>query len=106
MSQINRREFIKLIAAASSTAVLSIPQNAWAGKHKARVVVIGGGYGGATAAKYLRLLDPAIEVTLIEPDTIYTSCPLSDEVVSGLRDIKSLERDYNGLKKHGVKRRA
>ena len=103
MSQINRREFIKLIAAASSTAVLSIPQNAWAGKRKAKVVVIGGGYGGATAAKYLRLLDPAIEVTLIEPDTIYTSCPLSDEVVSGLRDIKSLERDYNGLKKHGVK---
>jgi sulfide dehydrogenase [flavocytochrome c] flavoprotein chain len=102
MSQINRREFIKLLAAASSTAVLSIPQSAWAGKSKAKVVVIGGGYGGATAAKYLKLLDPAIEVTLIEPDTIYTSCPLSDEVVSGLRDIKSLERDYSGLKKHGV----
>ena len=102
MSQINRREFFKLIAAASSTAVLSIPQGAWAAKTKAKVVVIGGGYGGVTAAKYLKLLDPAIEVTLIEPDTIYTSCPLSDEVVSGLRDIKSLERDYSGARKHGV----
>jgi sulfide dehydrogenase [flavocytochrome c] flavoprotein chain len=102
MSQINRREFIKLIAAASSAAVLTIPQRSWASSAKARVVVIGGGYGGATAAKYLKLLDPAIDVTLIEPDMIYTSCPLSDEVVGGLRDIKSLERDYAGLDKHGV----
>lgn len=102
MSQINRREFIKLLAAASSSAVLSIPQGAWAGKAKAKVVVIGGGYGGAAAAKYVKMLDPSIDVTLIEPNTVYTSCPLSDEVISGLRDIKTLQKDYNGLKKRGV----
>jgi sulfide dehydrogenase [flavocytochrome c] flavoprotein subunit len=102
MSQINRREFIKLIAAASSTAVLSIPQSAWAGKSKAKVVVIGGGYGGAAAAKYVKMLDASIDVTLIEPNAVYTSCPLSDEVISGLRDMKTLQKDYSGLKKRGI----
>jgi sulfide dehydrogenase [flavocytochrome c] flavoprotein subunit len=102
MSQINRREFIKLIAAASSAAVLTVPHSAWAGKAKARVVVIGGGYGGATAAKYTKLMDPAIEVTLIEPKTTYISCPFSDEVLVGVREMKTLERGYDGLKKRGV----
>jgi len=101
MSQINRREFLKLVAAASSAAVLTIPRTAQAGS-KGKVVVIGGGFGGATAAKYLRLMDPSVEVTLIEPNKTYTSCPLSNEVISGHRDIKSLEVGYDGLKKRGV----
>ncbi len=102
MSQINRREFIKLAAAASSAAVLTISKSAHAGA-KGKVVVIGGGYGGATAAKYLRLMDPGVEVTLIESNKIYTACPLSNEVISGHRDIKSQQVGYDGLKKHGVK---
>jgi len=101
MSQFNRRDFIKSLAAASSASVLSIP-NAHAAKTKAKVVVVGGGYGGATAAKYLRMLDPGIEVTLIERNPTYTSCPLSNEVISGHRDIKTLQVGYDGLKKHGV----
>ena len=101
MSQINRRDFIKAIAAASSASVLTIP-SAHAGHTKGRVVVVGGGYGGATAAKYLRMMDGGIDVTLIEANTSYTSCPLSNEVVSGERDIKTLQVGYDGLKKHGV----
>ena len=102
MSQINRRAFIKAIAAASTASVLTIPSAHAAGKPKGKVVVVGGGYGGATAAKYLRMMDAGIDVTLIERNTTYTSCPLSNEVISGERDIKTLEVGYNGLKKHGV----
>jgi sulfide dehydrogenase [flavocytochrome c] flavoprotein chain len=102
MSQYNRREFIKAIAAASSAAVLTVPLGARAAGAKAKVVVIGGGYGGATAAKYVKLMDPAIEVTLIEPLKTYVSCPLSNEVISGERNIQTLEAGYEGLKRRGV----
>jgi sulfide dehydrogenase [flavocytochrome c] flavoprotein subunit len=98
----HRRDFLKLAAGASAGAILSIPQ-ARAATAKARVVVIGGGYGGASAAKYLRLLDPGIEVTLVERGKLYTSCPLSNEVLSGERDIKTLQVGYAGLAKRGVK---
>jgi len=102
MNAFDRRTFIKALAAASGASILSIP-NAHAAKTRARVVVVGGGYGGATAAKYLRLLDASIDVTLIERETRYTSCPLSNEVISGEREIKTLQVGYKGLLKHGVK---
>jgi len=102
MHAIDRRGFIKALAAASSVSILNIA-NAHAAKIKARVVVVGGGFGGATAAKYLRLLDPAIDVTLIERETVYTSCPLSNEVISGDRAIKTLQVGYKGLTRRGVK---
>ncbi|MEW5771603.1 MAG: NAD(P)/FAD-dependent oxidoreductase [Pseudomonadota bacterium] len=101
MSQFNRREFIKAFAAASSAGALAFPSIASA-KAKARVVVIGGGYGGATAAKYVKMLDGDIDVTLIEPNKTYTSCPLSNEVIAGHREIKTLQVGYDGLKKRGV----
>ena len=102
MSQINRRQFIKSLAAASSASVLTMPQFSHAAGTKARVVVVGGGYGGATAAKYIRMLDGAIDVTVIEQNPTYTSCPLSNEVISGERDIATLQVGYDGLKGHGV----
>jgi len=101
MHAFDRRAFLKALTAASGASVLTIPQ-ARAAKTKARVVVVGGGYGGATAAKYLRLMDAAVDVTLIERETQYTSCPLSNEVISGERDIKTLQVGYKGLAKHGV----
>jgi len=102
MSKIDRRTFIKTMAAASSATALSFPSIVRAGGNKAKVVVIGGGYGGATAAKYVKMLDGDIDVTLIEPNKIYTSCPLSNEVISGYRDIKTLQVGYDGLRKRGV----
>lgn len=102
MSTINRRDFIKLSAAASSAvATAGFPSLALA-KGKGSVVVIGGGYVGATAAKYVKMLDANIDVTLIEPNKIYTSCPLSNEVIAGHRDIKTLQIGYDGLKKRGI----
>jgi sulfide dehydrogenase [flavocytochrome c] flavoprotein subunit len=67
-----------------------------------RVVVVGGGWGGATAAKYVRLADPSIEVILFEPNRSFVSCPFSNLVLSGVRTIDSLTLDYKGLRKHGV----
>ena len=101
MSQINRRDFIKALAAAASATALSFPSIGRAAG-RARVVVIGGGYGGATAAKYVKVLDAGIDVTLIEPNAVYTSCPLSNEVISGHRDIKTLQIGYDGLRKRGI----
>jgi sulfide dehydrogenase [flavocytochrome c] flavoprotein chain len=70
----------------------------------ARVVVIGGGYGGATAAKYVRLLsEQKIDVVLIEPNDAFVSCPLSNLVLEGARDIASLATPYDTLRtQHGV----
>ena len=59
--------------------------------HKAEIVVVGGGYGGATAAKYLRLFSNyTAKVTLIEPNAQFISCPLSNLVVGGSRSIGDL----------------
>jgi sulfide dehydrogenase [flavocytochrome c] flavoprotein subunit len=101
MNGLDRRTFLKALAAVPAASVLAIPR-ANASTPKARVVVVGGGYGGATVAKYLRVLDPGIAVTLIEGETSYTSCPLSNEVISGERDIKTLQVGYDGLRRHGV----
>jgi NADPH-dependent 2,4-dienoyl-CoA reductase/sulfur reductase-like enzyme len=68
-----------------------------------RVVVIGGGWGGASAAKYVRLADPSIEVVLLEPNEKFISCPFSNLVLSGVRTMESITFDYAGLRRHGVK---
>jgi NADPH-dependent 2,4-dienoyl-CoA reductase/sulfur reductase-like enzyme len=68
-----------------------------------RVVVIGGGWGGASAAKYLRLADPSIEVVMLEPNERFISCPFSNLVLSGVRTMESITFDYRGLRRHGVR---
>jgi len=100
MSNMTRRNFIKVIGGA--TVAASFPMIAQ-GSSKGRVVVIGGGYGGATAAKYLRLADSGIQVTLIEKSSEYVSCPMSNEVLAGERPFDSLRVSYNSLStRHGI----
>ncbi|MFN7505527.1 MAG: FAD-dependent oxidoreductase, partial [Limnobacter sp.] len=72
---------------------------------KGKVVVIGGGYGGATAAKYLRMLSGnQLDVTLIEPNSTFVSCPMSNLVVGGIRKMNEISTPYTGLtRNHGVK---
>lgn len=72
---------------------------------RAQVVVIGGGYGGATAAKYVRLLsDHKVEVVLIEPNAAFVSCPMSNLVIGGSRRIEDVTTPYTGLERnHGVR---
>jgi len=67
-----------------------------------RVLVAGGGFAGATCARYLRLLDPAIDVILVDPDTRYVTCPMSNEALAGLRPIASLAVSRDGLRRAGV----
>jgi NADPH-dependent 2,4-dienoyl-CoA reductase/sulfur reductase-like enzyme len=78
-------------------------QGDFAPKTGKRVVVIGGGWGGATAAKYVRLGDPSIEVILLEPNTQFISCPFSNLVLSGVRTLDSMTFDYGRVRGHGVR---
>ena len=100
---ISRRELIK--AGAAGVFVSSLAACATMGDKKSlgKVVVIGAGYGGATAAKYLRLWsDGAIDVTLVDMNPQFISCPLSNLVLGGSRTLSDLTVSYDGLRKHGV----
>jgi NADPH-dependent 2,4-dienoyl-CoA reductase/sulfur reductase-like enzyme len=90
----SRREFLK--AAAAGAAMLPLPAIAQGGS--ARVVVIGGGFGGATCARFIKRIDPRITVTLVEANTTFTACPFSNTVIAGLRDLKAQEFGYDKLR--------
>jgi NADPH-dependent 2,4-dienoyl-CoA reductase/sulfur reductase-like enzyme len=62
-----------------------------------RVVVVGGGFAGASCARALRRADPRIAVTLIEPNATYTACPFSNEVIAGLRELAAQQFAYDRL---------
>lgn len=69
----------------------------------ARVVVVGGGFGGATCAKYLRLADPSLKVTLVTPQPQFITCPFSNAALVGLRSLASLTYTYQQLREgYGV----
>jgi sulfide dehydrogenase [flavocytochrome c] flavoprotein chain len=72
---------------------------------RAKVLVVGGGYGGATASKYLRLLsDYSIDVMMVEPNRQFVSCPVSNLVIGGQRQMPDITNPYSGLSdKHGVR---
>lgn len=71
---------------------------------RARIVVVGGGYGGTTAARYLKRACPQLDVTLIHRDCEFLSCPGSNEVIAGLKPISSLTRRYDRLaRRYGVR---
>jgi len=109
MARMTRREFLRASGtAAGALAIAGLPGCAmFRGETDStsnrRVVVIGGGWGGATAAKYVRLADPTIEVVLLEPNRKFVSCPFSNLVLSGVRGIGSLTFGYGGLREYGVK---
>jgi sulfide dehydrogenase [flavocytochrome c] flavoprotein subunit len=102
MSQFSRRDFIKAAGGLTALGLAGFPLMGSAAS-KARVVVVGAGYGGAIAARYLHMMDPSIEVTLIERDPKYVSCPLSNEVLSGERSMDTLTFGYDKLGAQGVK---
>jgi sulfide dehydrogenase [flavocytochrome c] flavoprotein subunit len=98
--KMNRRDFVKAAGAATAVGLVGFPHLAFgAGK---TVVVVGGGTAGATAAKYIKRLDSSIDVTVVEPNETYYTCYFSNEVLSGERDIESIQVTYDGLKAHGI----
>lgn len=95
-----RRQFLQLgLLGAVGGAAAPVFSRPAAG----RVVIAGGGFAGATCARYLRLLDPAIDVTLIDPDERYFTCPMSNEALAGLRKMASLAVSRAGLRRAGVR---
>jgi len=99
-----RRQFIRAAGAAGATSLLAGCASI-GGQARPQVVVIGGGYGGATAARYVRLWsENSIDVTLIEPNASFISCPLSNLVLGGAKQIGELTMSINALAgKHGVR---
>jgi NADPH-dependent 2,4-dienoyl-CoA reductase/sulfur reductase-like enzyme len=95
-----RRAAVHGIAAAA--AAFALPSTTRA-QSPARVVVIGGGFGGAACARALRRLDAKLQVMLIEPNRIFTACPFSNEVIAGLREIEAQQFGYGKIAADGVK---
>lgn len=103
-----RRELLRATLSAGALGALAGcagPVNT-AGAARARVVVVGGGFGGATAAKYVRMLsDQRIDVVLVEPQEQFVSCPLSNLVLGGGKTLADLSTGYDTLQsRHGVRR--
>ena len=99
MTRISRRT---LLQAAAVTAVAgTAPQRANAAA-TGRVVVVGGGFGGVTCARILRQIAPGIEVTLVEPNETFVTCPFSNAVIVGLADMASITHSYDGVRNAGV----
>jgi sulfide dehydrogenase [flavocytochrome c] flavoprotein subunit len=100
---LQRRDFLKTIGAASTVA--AIPGCATMSGAGGKVVVIGGGYGGATAAKYIRMWsDGGIDVTVVEPNPEFISCPISNLVLGGSKTLADITVSYDNLtRRHGVK---
>ncbi len=97
---LSRRRFIQTLGAASALWLGGAPFSASGAG--GRVLVVGGGIGGATAARQIRIEDPSIAVTLVEPKPHYHTCFMSNEVLSGWRRLESIRFGYAGLKALGI----
>src|SRR4051794_2176126 len=86
---------------AASAASLAFPCPSFA-QGAARVVVIGGGFGGAGCARALRHVGPKLQVTLIEPKTFYFACPFSNEAIAGVREFEAQQFRYDRIATEGV----
>jgi NADPH-dependent 2,4-dienoyl-CoA reductase/sulfur reductase-like enzyme len=97
MTIVTRRNFTAGLGAAT---LAGFADNAFAqgAARRSRVVVIGGGFGGAATAKYIRLLDKTVQVTLVEPSQTFYTCPFSNLVLGGLRTMNNIAQTYNALR--------
>jgi sulfide dehydrogenase [flavocytochrome c] flavoprotein subunit len=96
---VTRRNVVGAIAAAAAPLVLPCPSRA---QSAARIVVIGGGFGGASCARALRRIDPKLQLTLVEPNRTFTACPFSNQVIAGLREIEVQQFSYDLIAAEGI----
>lgn len=100
----SRREFLMASGAAAALAALAGCAAGGTPRAAGKVVVVGGGYGGATAAKYLRMWGGGgVDVTLIERNAQFVSCPISNLVLGGVKRLDEMTLGYDGLARRGVK---
>jgi sulfide dehydrogenase [flavocytochrome c] flavoprotein subunit len=103
-ARFSRRDLIRLAASGAVVSSLTGCASLSGPPPLGRVVVVGGGFSGATAAKYLRIWSEGrIDVTLVEPNENFVSCPMSNLVIGGSKTLKDLTLPYSGLAKYGVK---
>ena len=105
-AHLHRREVLKAVAAMAALGGLGLAGCATTAlPAKTRVLVVGGGYGGATAAKYIRLFsENKIEVVLVEPETAFVSCPISNLVLGGSKQLADITTPFDGLtRNHGIR---
>lgn len=101
----SRRDVLKALSVGAAAGSLSACASMESKRGLGKVVVVGGGFGGITAAKYLRRWsDGAIDVTLVDPNEVFVSCPISNLVIGGSKTIADITVSYSGLDKYGVKR--
>ncbi|HTD90603.1 MAG TPA: NAD(P)/FAD-dependent oxidoreductase [Burkholderiales bacterium] len=98
---ISRREFMQWAAVSGATGLAGCATTG--GASAGRVVVIGAGIGGGTAAKYVKMWAPDIDVTVVERDAGFISCPISNLVLAGNTTLNEISRDYSGLSARGIK---
>ena len=94
-----RRNVVRGIAATTASLIFPCPLLA---QSVARIIVIGGGFGGASCARALKRIDPKLQVTLIEPNRTFTACPFSNEVIGGLRVLEQQQFSYDKIAAGGV----
>src|SRR5258707_3032835 len=99
LRMMTRRNVVRGLAASMAPFALPCPSHAQAVAH---IVVIGGGFGGASCARAFRKIDPKLEVTLIEPNQTFTACPFSNEVIAGLRELEAQQFGYDRIIADGV----
>jgi sulfide dehydrogenase [flavocytochrome c] flavoprotein chain len=102
MGVIGRRRSLQLTALAAAWGAAGWSAATSPAPAKGRVVIVGGGFGGSACALHLRRLDASIQVSLIDPDEYYVTCPMSDAVLVGLRDMASITVSRAGLRRAGV----
>jgi len=95
-----RRRFVR--AATAGVAASVFPRPLLAQGSQQRIVVIGGGFAGATAARFLKRADPRFNVTLVEPNPVFAACPFSNEVIAGLREMRAQLFGYDSIAMEGV----
>ncbi|ODU08777.1 MAG: flavocytochrome C [Rubrivivax sp. SCN 71-131] len=101
--ELGRRHLLGAGAALAATTLAGCAGMTSGGPSIGRVVIVGGGYGGATAARYLKLWGGNVDVTLIERQSEFVSCPISNLVLGGYKTMADITRGYGGLKAAGVK---
>src|SRR5215472_15284824 len=94
MLRATRRTFL-----GGAAALLAIPAIA---QGKPRIVIVGGGFGGAACARALRQADAGFNITLVEPNPTFTACPFSNAVIAGLRDITAQRFGYDAIYAAGI----
>jgi sulfide dehydrogenase [flavocytochrome c] flavoprotein subunit len=99
LRRMTRRHVVGGVVASAAASAFPSPSLA---QSAARIVVIGGGFGGASCARALKRIDPKLMVTLIEPNRTFTACPFSNEVIAGLRAIDAQQFTYDRIAAEGV----